>query len=86
MEQTRELSIFEKEHSGCCSNCGRKTINGETVYIGYDSEEKCAAVCENCKDIIKRLVVKRFHKDNHIKFPKKILVCGDLWILGNSFH
>ena len=71
MEQTRELSVFENEHSGYCSNCGRKILYGETVFVGYDSEEKCAAVCENCKDIIKKLVVKRFHQDRPYKVPDK---------------
>ena len=69
MEQNRESRIFEKEHEGFCSNCGRRIIDDEIVYVGYDSKGKDAAVCEDCKDTIKSLILKRVHKDRLYKIP-----------------
>lgn len=69
MEQNRESRIFEKEHEGFCSNCGRRIIDDEIVYVGYDSTGKDAAVCQDCKDTIKSLILKRVHKDRLYKIP-----------------
>lgn len=70
MEQNRESRIFEKEHEGFCSNCGRRIRDNETVYVGYDYDDKDAAVCEDCKGTIKSLILKRAHKDRHYKVPE----------------
>lgn len=69
MYPNRELRIFEKEHEGFCSNCKRKIIDDETIYVGYDAEGKHAAVCEDCKSIVKSLMLKRVHKDKEYKIP-----------------
>jgi len=69
MEQSRESRIFEKEHEGICSNCGRKIMDDETVYVGYDYKGNHAAVCENCKNIVQTLILKRVHKDRQYKVP-----------------
>ena len=70
MVQPRESLIFEKEHHGFCSNCGREIVDDEIVYVGYDSEGNHTAVCEECKNIVKTLIVKRAHRDLLYKVPE----------------
>lgn len=52
MVQSKESRIFENEHHGFCSNCGRRIVDDEIVYVGYDYEGNHTAVCEACKSLV----------------------------------
>ena len=71
MVQSKESRIFENEHHGFCSNCGRRIVDDEIVYVGYDYEGNHTAVCEDCKSIVQTLILKRAHKDRLYKVPER---------------
>ena len=71
MVQSKESRIFENEHHGFCSNCGRRIVDDEIVYVGYDYEGNHTAVCEACKSLVQTLILKRVHKDRLYTVPER---------------
>lgn len=71
MVQSKESRIFENEHHGFCSNCGRRIVDDEIVYVGYDYEGNHTAVCEDCKSLVQTLILKRVHKDRRYTVPER---------------
>ena len=71
MVQSKESRIFENEHHGFCSNCGRRIVDDEIVYVGYDYEGNHTAVCEDCKSLVQTLILKRVHKNRLYTVPER---------------
>lgn len=70
MEIDRDFQIFLNEHDGFCSNCGRRFKDLETIFVGLDSSGNYAAVCKECKDIVKSLIIKQANMDRNYKVPE----------------
>jgi len=65
---SRELDIFYNEHKNCCTNCGRKFVNGMCAHLGYLPDQIPAVLCDDCAPLLSETVV-RYHwmKDEYEK-------------------
>lgn len=54
---SRELDIFYNEHKNCCTNCGRKFVNGMCAHLGYLPDQIPAVLCDDCAPLLSETVV-----------------------------